>query len=150
MASIYKEVLVDAPAAFVWDAIRDVGAIHTRLAREFVTDTQLEGDSRVVTFVNGAVARERIIDVGDSRWRLAYSVVDGRMTHHSASLQVVADGEDHSRVVWIADLLPDELAGYVGGMMEQGCAAMKRTLEASSVERGAVQSVGGPVAPRVG
>jgi hypothetical protein len=149
MASICKEVVVDAPAAFIWEAIRDVGAIHTRLARGFVTDTRLEGDSRLVTFGNGAVARERIIDVDDRRRRLAYSIVDGRPTYHHASFQVYADGDHRSRVVWIADLLPDDLAGVVGGMMEQGCAAMKRTLEASGADR-TVQSVSGPLARSVG
>jgi hypothetical protein len=143
MASICKEVMVDAPAHFVWDAIRDVGAIHTRLAQGFVLNTQLEGDSRLVTFANGAVARERIVDVGDHSRRLAYSVVEWRATHHNASIQVFADGDHRSRIVWIADLLPHDLAGLVGGMMEQGCAAMKRTLEASSMA-GTVQSASGP------
>ena len=131
MASIHKEIVVDRPAADVWAAIRDVGQIHTRLARQFVTDTRLEGDSRLVTFANGAVVRERIVDVDDSARRLAYSVVEWRATHHHASLQVFAEGESRSRIVWIADLLPDDLAGLVDGMMEQGCAAMKRTLEST-------------------
>jgi len=132
MASIHKEVLVDAAADRIWDAIRDVGAIHTRLAQGFVLDTQLDGDSRLVTFAGGAVARERIVDVDERVRRLAYSVVEGRFTHHSASIQVFPDGRNRSRVVWIADLLPNELAGFVGGMMEQGCAAMKHTLEQSN------------------
>ena len=143
MASIRKEVLVDAPAGFAWEAIRDVGAIHTRLAQGFVLDTRLEGDTRLVTFAGGMVARERIVDVDDNARRLAYSVVEGRPTHHNASIQIFADG-DRSRVVWIADLLPHDLAGPVGGMMEQGCAAMKRTLEASSTAAGTVQSTAGP------
>jgi hypothetical protein len=37
-----------------------------------------------------------------------------------------------SRRVWITDLLPDTLADLVGGFVEQGCAAIKRTLEASA------------------
>jgi len=149
MASIHKEVLVDASPAQVWDAIRDVGAIHTRLAREFVVDTKLEGDSRIVTFASGLVARERIIDVDDRARRLAYSIVEGRPTYHHASIQVRAESDGRSRVVWIADLLPDDLAGAVGGMMEQGCAAMKQTLEAAAAG-GSVQSVSGPHAPAVG
>lgn len=149
MASIHKEVLIDAPPAQVWDAIRDVGAIHTRLARGFVVDTRLEGDSRIVTFANGLVARERIIDVDDRAQRLAYSIVEGRPTYHHASIQARADSDGRSRLVWIADLLPDELAGAVGGMMEQGCAAMKQTLEATAAG-GSVQSVSGPHAPPVG
>ena len=129
MASIHKEISVDAPAEHVWAAIREVGGIHDRLARDFVVDTRLEGNSRLVTFASGAVVRERIIDVDERSRRLAYSVVEWRATHHNASLQVFAEGPRRSRIIWIADLLPDELASVVDGLMEQGCAAMKQTLE---------------------
>jgi uncharacterized protein YndB with AHSA1/START domain len=131
MASIQKHVEIDAPPEHVWDAIRDVGAIHTRLAQQFVLDTRIEGDSRLVTFANGAVVREQIVDIDDRAHRLAYSVVEWRATHHNASIQVFPDGDTRSRVVWIADLLPNDLADLVGGLMEQGCEAMKRTLEGS-------------------
>ena len=65
--------------------------------------------------------------------RLVWSVVGGRLTHHNAVMQVHASGERHSRVVWVADLLPNELAGAIAGMIEQGLAAMKRTLEGRPV-----------------
>ena len=129
MASIRREVSVTAGPAVVWDAIRDVGAVHERLAPGFVVDTKLEEGARLVTFGNGVVARELIVDVDDEARRLAWAVVGGRMTHHNASLQVFADGEGCSRVVWIADLLPNELAGYIAGMIEQGMAVMTKTLE---------------------
>ena len=134
MASIHKEIVIQAPAAHVWAAIRDVGNVHTRLVREFVVDTRLDGGSRLVTFANGAVVRERIVDIDESRRRLAYSVVEWSTTHHNASFEVIADGEQRSRIVWIADLLPDELAGLVDGMMEAGGAAIKRTLESTFAE----------------
>ena len=121
--------MVDAPTELVWDAVRDVGAVHERLAPGFVVDTRLEEGARVVTFGNGVVARELIVDVDDEARRLVWAVVGGRMTHHNASLQVFADGEGRSRVVWIADLLPNELAGYISGLIEQGMAVMKKTLE---------------------
>ena len=88
MASIHKEVFVDAPPEQVWEAVRDVGAIPTRLARGFVTDTRLEGDSRLVTFADGTVVRERIVDVDDRTRRVAYAAVGWRATHHHASMQV--------------------------------------------------------------
>ena len=62
MASIRKEMTLRADPAKVWDAVRDVGAIHTRLAPDFVTDVKLEGDARIVTFANGMVAKELIVD----------------------------------------------------------------------------------------
>ncbi len=129
MASIRKELSIQARPEHVWAAIRDVGAIHKRLAPGFVVDTRLEGGARVVTFGNGMVVRELIVDVDEGARRLAWAAVGGRLTHHNASLQVFAEGEEHSRVVWIADLLPDELAGYVSALIEEGTVAMKQTLE---------------------
>jgi len=129
LASIHEEILIEARPEQVGDAIRDVGAIHTRLAPGFVVDTQLEEGARIVTFGNGMVARELIVDLDDSARRLAWSVVGGRMTHHNASLQVFDHGERGSRAVWIADLLPHELAGPIRAMIQQGMQTMKLTLE---------------------
>ena len=132
MASIQREVLIQADPATVWDALSDVGALHRRLAPGFVTDVRLEEGARVVTFGNGLVVRELIVDIDDKARRLVWSVVGGRMTHHNASAQVLPDGEGGSRFVWIADLLPHELAPGIAELMEQGLAVIKRTLEGGS------------------
>ena len=129
MASIHREVVIEARPEAVWDALRDIGAIHQRLAPGFVTDVRLEEGARVVTFGNGLVAREVIVSVDDEARRLVWSVVGGQMTHHNASAQVLAEGEDRSRFVWIADLLPDELAPAIAGMIDQGLVVIKQTLE---------------------
>jgi carbon monoxide dehydrogenase subunit G len=130
MASIRREILVEARPEAVWDAIRDVGAIHTRLAPGFVTDTRLEDGARVVTFASGLTARELIVDVDDAARRLVWAVVGSpRLTHHNASLQVSAESPGWSRVVWIADLLPHKAAPAIAGMIDHGMAAMKKTLE---------------------
>lgn len=133
MASVRREIAIEIPAAQVWDALRDVGALHTRLAVGFVTDCRLDGDARVVTFANGMVAREVIIDVSESEQRVVWSAAGGRLTHHNASAQVFADGAGRSRLVWIADLLPNELAPAIALMIEQGTIAMKKTLEHAQV-----------------
>jgi carbon monoxide dehydrogenase subunit G len=132
VASIYRAIGIEAPPEAVWDALRDVGALHRRLAPGFVTDVRLEEGARVVTFANGMVARELIVDVDDSARRLVWSVVGGRMTHHNASAQVFPDGEGRSRFVWIADLLPHALAPAIAAMMDQGLAAIKRTLDGTA------------------
>lgn len=129
MASIRKEILVEARPEKVWDALRDVGAVHQRVVPGFVVDTRLEEGARVVTFANGMVARELIVDVDDEARRVVWAVVGGRMTHHNASVQVFADGDGRSRLVWIADLLPDEVAGDIRAMIEQAALVMKPTLE---------------------
>jgi len=137
MASIHREVLIHADPAAVWDAVRDVGNVHTRVAPGFLTACRMESEplARVVTFANGIVARELIVDVDDAVRRLAWSVVGGRMTHHNASMQIFDAGAESTRVVWIADLLPNDLAGAIAAMIEQGLAAMQKTLDISATER---------------
>jgi uncharacterized protein YndB with AHSA1/START domain len=133
MASIRREVYIQARPEQVWDALRDVGALHTRLVPGFVVDTRMDGDSRWVTFGNGMVVRELIVDVDDSARRMAWAAVGERIVHHNASAQVIAceDGQA-CRFVWIADLLPNELAATVTGMIEAGIATVKKTQEAAA------------------
>jgi carbon monoxide dehydrogenase subunit G len=128
MASVHREILIERPAAAVWDALADVGALHTRLAPDFITDCRLEPGARVVTFANGMVARELIVDVDAEARRIAWAVVGGRLTHHNASAQAFAEG-NACRVVWIADFLPDAFAPASASMIEAGLAAMKKHLE---------------------
>jgi hypothetical protein len=115
----------------VWDVIRDIGAIHKRLAPGYVTDTRLEegGTARVVTFANGAVARELIVTLDNDTRRLAYSVVGGMASHHNASFQVFPTTDGGTTLVWITDLLPNTLAPAFTGMIEGGAAVIKRTLD---------------------
>ncbi|AYC33254.1 SRPBCC family protein [Pseudomonas cavernae] len=129
MASIRKEILIENSPEHVWAAVRDVGAIHLRLVPGFVVDCRLEGDARIVTFANGMVVRELIVDIDDDARRLVWAAVGGQLTHHNASVQVFAEGASHSRLVWIADLLPNEMAGAIEAMIQQGIIAMKQTLE---------------------
>ena len=131
MASIHKEMEIDRSKDFVWDAIRDVGAIHKRLVPGFVVDCKLEGDSRIVTFANGMVARELIVDVDDKTCRHSWSARGEPLTHHNASIQVFSRGDDKCRIVWIADLMPNEAAETVGEMIQRGLDTMKRTLESN-------------------
>jgi len=128
MASIHKEIIIDADPANVWDALRDFGALHTRLVPGFVTDTRLDGDARIVTFANGTVARELLVDCNDERRRLVYAIVSERIKQHSASAQVFPEGDHRTRFVWIADVLPHEFASYMEGQMELGLAAMQKKL----------------------
>jgi G3E family GTPase len=132
MASIRREVSIEVSADTLWDALKDVGSLHTRLVKGFVTDCRLEGKARIVTFANGVVAKELIVSIDEADRRLVWSAVGGRLTHHNASAQVFAESASRSRLVWIADLLPDELAPTIAGMIEAGTAAMKQSMENGS------------------
>jgi len=132
MASIHKDIPIEAPADHVWDALRDFGALHTRLVPGFVTDTKLDGDVRIVSFANGTMARETLVDRDDSRRRLVYAITSERLKQHSASVQVFAEDDGRCRVVWIADVLPHEIAPYMDAQMDLGAAAMQTALKQSA------------------
>lgn len=126
MATIRNEVPLAAGAADVWDAVRDFGALSSRLVPGFVTECRLEDGARVVTFANGMVARELLVDCDDERRRLAYAIVGGRAAHYNATVEVLEAGAGACTLRWIIDVLPDELAGPISGMAAQGVAAMTR------------------------
>jgi hypothetical protein len=131
MASLRKEIHIDAPVSLVWGALRDVGALHTKLVPGFVTDTRMDGRARIVTFGNGTVAREEIVGVDDQRHRVCWAILEAPFRHYSAVAWVEADGEG-ARFVWTVDLLPDELAARVEGMMEAGIQVIRKTLESTA------------------
>lgn len=128
MASIRLEIPISASPEAAWDVVRDVGAVHTRFTPGFVTDCKLEEGARIVTFANGFVAKELIVDIDEKIRRLAYAVTGSeRLSHHNASFQVLSDGA-RSRMIWIADILPDSAEATIRGMMEQGAKIMEATI----------------------
>jgi hypothetical protein len=128
MASIQKDISIDARAEEVWAAVADFGAVHRRLAPGFVLDARLDGEARIVTFANGAIARELLVDCDPVKRRLVYAVISERIQQHSAAVQVFADGEARSRLVWIVDFLPHELKPYMDAQMDQAALAMQKAL----------------------
>jgi len=129
VASVRREISTKARVEDVWNALRDIGALHTRLVPGFVVDTQLEPGARIVTFGNGMTVREQIVTIDEESRRVVWSSAGESLTHHNASAQVFANAKGETTVVWIADLLPDEAAAGVTAMIEQGMAVMKQTLD---------------------
>jgi carbon monoxide dehydrogenase subunit G len=134
MATIRKEIVLDARPDEVWDALRDFQAVHERLVPGFVIDSRPDGDNaRIVTFFNGSVVREVLVGVDEAARRLAYHIPEGLpgCTHHGASAEVIADGQ-RCRFTWVTDVLPDELADVIEPMMERGAGVIKATLDANA------------------
>jgi carbon monoxide dehydrogenase subunit G len=129
MASVRREIVTRAPAHAVWDAIRDVGALHTRLVPGFVTDTKFEGRVRIVTFGNGMVIREPIVTIDDAAKRLVWSAQGRITTHYNAAVEVLSAADGATRVVWTADFMPDKAAETIAAAIEVGMAVMKKTLD---------------------
>jgi uncharacterized protein YndB with AHSA1/START domain len=128
MATIHKEIEIHAAPQRVWEALSDVGALHTRLATGFVAETRMDGNARIVTFVDGTVVREEIVAVDDAARRVAWAIVGQHLHQYKRAAQKI-DHADGTRFVWTTDLLPDEFAPHVDAMMTAGIAAIKRTIE---------------------
>ncbi len=133
MASIRQEITVDAGPDAVWDAVRDFGALHVRLAPGFATDLRMDGTDRIVTFVSGTVLRERLVSCDDTTRRLVWAIVDGPYTHHNGSVEVFGLEDGRARFVWTTDVLPDELGDPTAEQMERGLAAIEATLNAQAI-----------------
>ncbi|MFD3703995.1 SRPBCC family protein [Nocardia sp. NPDC058658] len=133
MASVHKEFLVDATPEQVWDVLCDFGAVHERLAPGFVTDTRLDADTRIVTFANGTVVAERLVDLDPATKRIAYTAVGGSLhpSHHNASMQAVPTPDGKTRFVWHTDVLPDALAAPISEFVEHGAPVVRAALEAA-------------------
>ena len=130
MASIHRETVVDVGADQAWAALRTVGAAHELFA-PVLTDGELNGETRRVRFANGMVVNERIVDVDDGMRRVAYSVVDAPgLRYHHASMQVLDEGPNRCRFVWITDFLPPDAGGTLTPLIEAGSTALKTNLEA--------------------
>jgi len=132
VASIRKERTIEVSVEEAWAALGDWAAPHERLVPGFLTATEIDGEDRIVTFFNGAVARERLIERSEEDRRLVWSIVDGPYTHHNGAAQVIGNDDGTTQFVWIADLLPNEIAEMTGEMMERGVESVKQALEASA------------------
>jgi hypothetical protein len=69
-----------------------------------------------------------LVDCDERQRRLVYAVVSERLKQHSASVQLVADGETCSRLIWTVDFLPNEIAPYLEAQMNQAALAMQKAL----------------------
>jgi hypothetical protein len=136
MATIRRTIDVAVPISEVWDAVRDFGALHERVAAGFATATRLEGEDRIVTFVNGSIYRERLISSDNELHRLAWTILDGPWTHHNGCVELFAASDHRTRFVWTTDLLPHDAVGATAAMVDRACEQIKLTLERNHTARG--------------
>ncbi|MVU80463.1 SRPBCC family protein [Nocardia sp. ET3-3] len=132
MASISREILIDAAPAQVWALVADFAEGPVRMAPGLVTgSTDLGEGLREVSFAHGTVVRERLITLDHEARRFVYSVIGGTATplHDNAVMHVLPHGDNGTRFVWSRDILPEAMAAPFAATMDQALIVIKKTIE---------------------
>ena len=82
-----------------------------------------------MTFANGVTVREPIVTLDDAAMRLVWSA-EGLPDHPLQRRRCRSSPAcDATRVVWIADFLPDAMADQIEAAMQAGAEAMQAALD---------------------
>lgn len=129
MATIWKEIDINADVGTLWAMLRDVGAANKAFV-QVLTGCTIDDDLRTVTFANGMIVRERIVAVDEAHRRVAYTTLGESFDHHHASMQALDLGNGRSRFLWVSDVLPAEAAQNIQPLVDQGAIAIRAAAEA--------------------
>ncbi len=140
MSRVYRSTVIDAPAAEVWQTVRDFNALPAWTS--FVADSRIEqnqpsdkvGCVRNFHLKDGGRIRERLLALSDYDMACTYSILESPMGVENyvavLSLTPVTDG-NRTFVEWQAEFdappaREDELLRQIGtGVFEVGLAALK-------------------------
>jgi len=136
MASVIREIIIDSAPEAVWAAVSDFVNGPLKMAPGVFADCRLDApDIRALVFADGTVARERLIGRDERARRIVWGWVSEDVAHNNASMQVFAEGQGRSRLVWIHDTLPDGLTGWLAAAMDQIAPVFQQSLR-SPTEQG--------------
>ncbi len=143
MARVYVSSVIEAPAARVWERIRDFNALPRWVPA--VRDSRIEngepsdrvGCVRDFHLQNGDRLREKLLGLSDYDFFCTYSILEGPMplTNYVATLRLtpVTDG-DRTFAEWSAefDCAPEDEADLVGNIganvFQAGFNSLKRLM----------------------
>lgn len=141
MARVYVSSVIQAPAAAVWERVRDFNALpvwHPGIAESHIENSE-PGDRvgcvRSFRLAGGEALREQLLGLSDFDSFCTYAILDSPMAveNYVATLRLtpVTDG-DRTFIEWSAefDCAPEAEADLVGGIgtnvFQVGIDALKR------------------------
>ena len=127
MASIVKQIDVNADASRAWARIADTGSVDTLVS--MITACRLDGDTRYCTLADGSELVEQVIAVDADHMRLAYRISGGPIPFefHAGSMQVREHGMG-SRLTWTFDFKPDGLSEMIAPMLDAAAQSIQSAL----------------------
>jgi hypothetical protein len=130
MASIRREVLIDRPAAEVWQIVGRPELLH--LWFPGIVDCKVDGKVRVITTGSGLPMPEEIVTIDSLQRRFQYRVTAPLFRHHLGTIDVIELADDTCLVVYSTDADPDVMALVIGGASGDALEELRRQCEARS------------------
>ncbi len=143
MARVYISSIIDAPAAKVWEKVRDFNALprwHPRIRESRIESGEPAdkvGCVRDFNLQNGDRIRERLLGLSDYDMFCTYSILESPMplTDYIATLRLtpVTDG-DKTFIEWTAEfecaaeVASELMAGIGTNVFQAGFDALKRQM----------------------
>lgn len=128
MARIEKTVDIDRPADEVWKVVGDLGGISSWLPA--IAESSFGDGVRECSMEGGGLLREEISARSDEDRSYTYSIVESPMPieFHEATMSVEPLG-DVSRVTWVTEIRPDDMAAAMEPVFSEGVISLKAHLE---------------------
>jgi hypothetical protein len=132
MATTRVDIAIETSAERVWSVVGDFETGPLTMAPGHVTRCQAHGGIRTVTFANGTIARERLIAVDEQHRRIVFSIIGDtiRPEHDNAVMQVIPRNDSTCTLVWMHDVLPDDLAPTLHAAMVDATPTIQTALGA--------------------
>ena len=145
-----KTVSIDAPAAKVWDAVKDFNALnswHPAVATDEIVEgkNNVAGAVRLLTLKGGGTIKEKLLSYDSAGRSFKYAIVDGviPVSSYQSTFIVKSSGDNQSSVTWSghfkrknvgdnpADNENDKAAkDTINGVYQSGLDNLKKMLEA--------------------
>ncbi len=127
MATVRREVRINAPADEVWALLGDPAAIPKWFPG--IVDATVDGKTRVITTASGLPIPEEIVTLDPILRRFQYRVQLPVVRSHLGTIDVFALGDGTSLVSYGTDAEPDTFALVIGGATGPALQQCKRLLE---------------------
>ena len=127
MATATAELTMSASPDAVWAILSDFHGLPSWMLG--IDESVADGDDRVLSMM-GMTIRERLVKMDDAGKAVTYSIVDGApVESHEATITVHDADGGGSRVTWDVTATPDDMAGLMQGIYQQGLEALKTKAE---------------------
>lgn len=117
MATIRRELRIEAPAERVWPFVGDPGRIHEWFPGIIDCRVEHDGDTTIrhVTLATGLTLAEEVVTVDPLLRRFQYRITGGLFREHLGTVDVIDLGDGTCLGVYSTDARPDVMALVIGG-----------------------------------